>query len=87
MSIRKSNALQVAALAREVADLADKVVLSIDTATDWGNFDGKYQDRPRYPDGSAPDAAYIVSSMDTAYLRRRSMDLTRALAQLRKGAY
>lgn len=83
MSISKGEALEVARLANEVCALAALVVAELDSETRWSYDERK--DLPVWPGGLAPDHAYnMTGSKATGALRRRSMDLTRALAEMRK---
>ena len=72
--------------ARRVRDLAQEVVRLIDAATARAHRDreatNEHYDRlGRDPLTSPPDLAY---SKEASSLRRRSLDLTRALAEMRK---
>ena len=68
--------------ARRVRDLAQEVVRLIDAATARAHRDreatNEHYDRPLT---GPPDLTYTPES---SALRRRSMDLTRALAEMRK---
>lgn len=72
----KAELKAVAKLAREVADLADATVKEADENREWDHEARKTVTRPRWP--------WHGGTKTTGALRRRSMDLTRALAQLRK---
>ena len=77
MSISKDQAEKVAAIAFEVIQLARKVTREIDEEI---QYDGK----PRHAGGTAYGSASLQGgSIATAALKRRSMDLTRALAVMR----
>ena len=72
--------------ARRVRDLAQEVVQLIDAATARARRDREetnehYQSAGLDPLTGPPDLAYTPES---SALRRRSMDLTRALAEMRK---
>ena len=72
--------------ARRVRDLAQEVVRLIDAATARAHRDreatNEHYDRLGYdPLTGPPDLAYTPES---SALRRRSLDLTRALAEMRK---
>ena len=72
--------------ARRVRDLAQEVVRLIDAATARAHRDreatNEYYDRLGYdPLTGPPDLAY---SKESSALRRRSLDLTRALAEMRR---
>ena len=72
--------------ARRVRDLAQEVVHLIDAATARARRDREetnehYQSAGLDPLTGPPDLAYTPES---SALRRRSMDLTRALAEMRK---
>ena len=72
--------------ARRVRDLAQEVVQLIDAAAARAHRDHEATDEYYYSAGldplpGPPDLAYTPES---SALRRRSMDLTRALAELRK---
>ena len=72
--------------ARRVRDLAQEVVQLIDAATARARRDREetnehYQSAGLDPLTSPPDLAYTPES---SALRRRSIDLTRALAEMRK---
>ena len=72
--------------ARRVRDLAQEVVRLIDAATARAHRDREaaneyYHSAGHDPLTSPPDLAYTPES---SALRHRSMDLTRALAELRK---
>ena len=72
--------------ARRVRDLAQEVVQLIDAATACARRDREeanehYQSAGLDPLTGPPDLAYTPES---SALRRRSMDLTRALAEMRK---
>jgi len=82
MSIIRKDALETIRLANEVADLAAQVVTELDTESRWDHSTGKQVHRF---DGPAPDHEYHRGGVTTAALRRRSLDLTRQLAKLRKG--
>ena len=73
--------------AREVRDLAQEIVRLIDAATarahrDRAATNERYDELGAEPLTSAPDISY---SPEASALRRRSMDLTRALAEMRRG--
>ena len=72
--------------ARRVRDLAQEVVQLIDAATARAHRDREasnayWVERGEGPLTGPPDLAYTPES---SALRRRSMDLTRALAEMRK---
>ena len=72
--------------ARRVRDLAQEVVRLIDAATARAHRDREetnayWTDRGEEPLTSQPS---ITGTREAGALRRRSMDLTRALAELRK---
>ena len=72
--------------ARRVRDLAQEVVRLIDAATARAHRDREatnayWTERGETPLTDPPDIAY---SPESSALRRRSMDLTRALAEMRK---
>lgn len=72
--------------ARRVRDLAQEVVRLIDAATARAHRDREaaneyYHSAGHDPLTSPPDLAY---SKEASALRRRSLDLTRALAEMRK---
>ena len=72
--------------ARRVRDLAQEVVRLIDAATARAHRDREATNEHYYSAGldplpGPPDLAYTPES---SALRRRSMDLTRALAEMRK---
>ena len=72
--------------ARRVRDLAQEVVQLIDAATARAHRDREaaneyYHSAGHDPLTGPPDLAYTPES---SALRRRSMDLTRALAEMRK---
>ena len=72
--------------AREVQDLAQDVVRLIDAAVAAAHRDQDarnqcYMDHGLEPLTSPPDIAY---TKEASALRRRSMDLTRALAEMRR---
>ena len=72
--------------AREVRDLAQELVRLIDAATarahrDRAAANEHYDDLGVGPLTSTPDISY---SPEASALRRRSMDLTRALAEMRR---
>lgn len=86
MSLIKRQVADVAALAREVAALADGIVGEIDRKTTYEHTGDRYEQVEAYPDGPAPDGeTHSGYAASTAALKRRSMDLTRALATMRKG--
>ena len=72
----KQELKDVAALAREVADLADATIKEAENQTSYDVEKREYVTKARWP--------YHGGSLTTGTLRRRSMDLTRALAQLRR---
>ena len=86
MSMKKQTLNKVAALARELADMADSIVEEIQNQTTYEQVaGGHYEQVPAWPDGPAPDSAvHSGYSKSTAALKRRSMDLTRLLAELRR---
>ena len=72
--------------ARRVRDLAQEVVQLIDAATARAHRDREATNEHYYSAGldpltGPPDLAYTPES---SALRRRSLDLTRALAEMRK---
>ena len=69
--------------ARRVRDLAQEVVQLIDAATARAHRDREATNEHYYsaPLPGPPDLAYTPES---SALRRRSLDLTRALAEMRK---
>ncbi len=72
--------------ARRVRDLAQEVVRLIDAATARAHRDREAANEHYYSAGldpltGPPDLAYTPES---SALRRRSLDLTRALAEMRK---
>ena len=72
--------------ARRVRDLAQEVVRLIDTATARAHRDREetnayWTDRGEEPLTSQPS---ISGTREAGALRRRSLDLTRALAEMRK---
>ena len=72
--------------ARRVRDLAQEVVRLIDAATARAHRDREatneyYHSAGHDPLTSPPDLAYTPES---SALRRRSLDMTRALAEMRK---
>lgn len=83
MSIIKKDILYTVALANEVIELAAIVTEEIDDQATW-NYETRKSERKWA--GKAPDnerhPGYTKAS---AALKRRSLDLTRALASMRKG--
>jgi hypothetical protein len=83
MSIIKKDATETIRLAQEVIELATEVVGQIDRQE---SYDYEAQQIVQKYDGAAPDmATHPGYSKTTAALNRRSLDLTRQLAKLRKG--
>lgn len=86
MSLIKSQVANVAAIAREVAALADGIIGEIDRKQTYEHNGERYEMVDAYPHGPAPDGAtHTGYALSSAALKRRSMDLTRALATMRKG--
>lgn len=73
---------QVRALIAEVDDLARDVLVEMDVANEWEVQGWKKREEPR---PASPSDHLMTGSKSTGALRRRSMDLTRKLAELRKG--
>jgi len=86
MSMKKSTVAEVARIAAEVKAMAEGVILEIDNQESW-HYDGKGNRLIKYPNGPAPDnETHPGYAKSTAALKRRSMDLTRALAEMRRNA-
>jgi hypothetical protein len=79
---------QIAQVSSEVTALIKAINKEIAEGThhEWDNVKGLRNEKVRhYPDGKPPaNARPYSSSKDTSALRRRSMDLTRLLAELRR---
>ena len=88
MSMQKATLAEINRVAAEVLVLTGTVAgeidgqsrLALDEAT------GYHRNVPKYPNGNAPGSAAPTypGTMATAALRRRSMDLTRLLAEMRR---
>jgi hypothetical protein len=88
MPITKGTMDQIAQVSSEVTALIKAINKEIATATryEWDSTNGYSGNKVRlYPDGKPPASARpYSSSKNTSALRRRSMDLTRLLAELRR---
>lgn len=74
------NVRRAQEIAREVVELADKAIDAEerrDEATNQALMDGGYAPLDDTP-------TYLHGSMESGALRRRSLDLTRALAEMRR---
>lgn len=85
MSMTKASLTEVARVAAEVQALIDGVIAETDNRGIYQEIEatGRYGYVP-YPRGIAPGHAKPEGGKTTAALRRRSMDLTRLLADLRR---
>lgn len=82
MAMTKAQLRKVRQLTKEVAKLASDVIDEIDDQTQWDHEQKRMV--PTYPDGAPNNTRLYTGSHTTGELRRRSMDLTRALAELRR---
>lgn len=83
MSLSKATLTEVSKVAQEVLILIDLTIDEINGRRSWER-DGNGQHLPMYPNETAPGHATPDGSKTTAALKRRSMDLTRLLAELRR---
>ena len=87
MSMNKGTLNEINRVAAEVVALAMSAIAEIDGQMTWERDEstGRYRDVPKYPKGNAPvNETPRSGSITTAALRRRSMDLTRLLAEMRR---
>lgn len=85
MSMDKATLTEMARVAAEVQALAATVIAEIDQAGQWADepLTGRFARIP-WPKGKAPGGARPDGGKTTAALKRRSMDLTRLLAEMRR---
>lgn len=76
MSYSKRELADVIRLCDELADLANKVTAEANEFTVWDSQNQQLVRRPQWP--------YWGGTKATGAMRRKSMELTRALAELRK---
>lgn len=76
MSYSKRELTDVVRLCAEVADLAEKVIAEANEYTIWDTHSRQSVTRPQWP--------YWGGTKTSGAMRRKSMELTRALAELRK---
>lgn len=74
---------QVRALIQEVDDLARDVLIDLDMQNEYEIGGWKKLDDPR---PATPSDHLTMGNKNTSALRRRSMDLTRKLAEMRKSS-
>jgi hypothetical protein len=85
--ITKGTLDQIAQVAGEVMALTKAINKEIAESNryEWDGRNSKHISVPIFPNGKPPaDARPYSSSKNTSALRRRSMDLTRLLAELRR---
>lgn len=76
MSYSERELAEVIRLCDELADLANRVTAEANECTVWDSQDQRVVTRPQWP--------YWGGTKTSGAMRRKSMELTRALAELRK---
>lgn len=79
MSMHRAQIERVSNLCRAVMDACDLALQQLDT-----EVQGRHKRYPEIWNGKPRANDYSYGSAATATLRRRSMDLTRALAEMRR---
>ena len=79
MSMHRAQIEYVSNLCRAVMDACDLALQQLDTEAQ-----GRHERHPEIWDGKRRANDYAYGSAATATLRRRSMDLTHALAEMRR---
>lgn len=83
MTMNKGMYKKVTAMLEEVLELVKAAEFELDNEIRWDHE--KHAEVKVFPSGVAPDhAQMIMGSKATGALRRRSLDLTRLLADMRK---
>ena len=83
MSMNKGTYTRLMKLLNEVGSLAAAATMELDNETHW-DHDARAVVKT-HPNGIAPNHAHqMMGTKATAALRRRSMDLTRLLAEMRR---